>query len=424
MPIKEILAHVNGPTSTQDDDNHRRLARAYNEFSVNKRTSLNTTKIFANELRSEEIDPCDERVYKDRRKHRRDINSPELLEVQVNRSIIQPRQRTSAFSAKIRQYQSACSDTQYIEDTPLAAAALESQLFTSSLAHMEEASTEKSPASPSLRRHESSVEQPSVEIPAATQDTEKAETGPSQSADVYSATSSIGRDVIATAIPHAASEQASSNLPQEASKHVPIATSSGDVARPTESVREAEDIDSTDPIARSKLPPPAIVAENEDINPITAWLEHVSQVAAPFGRFYSLANIERKPERLERGHWRLILPAPSRSMQSWSEETHRKFWNFMTENIDKRNCDWFVSCFLRVQRRKNTQALAFNEERAQDNQQAMAGARRTYEIFCFGGAVAHVYAMMWLASDSRIQRIHAEWIDSKDTAVVDVPPWS
>ncbi|KAI9720686.1 MAG: hypothetical protein M1828_005566 [Chrysothrix sp. TS-e1954] len=135
MPVDEILVHISASTSKKDDDRYRAIALAYDQFEPLKRHDVTGHNFGGDKITT---------YRSSKRKHAEHDETPQEsfceLEPQTSSKAITkplvPQSEDVRRPLKDTSLRAKDTPCQYIEETPLAVLALESQLLTSSLLEM------------------------------------------------------------------------------------------------------------------------------------------------------------------------------------------------------------------------------------------------------------------------------------------------
>lgn len=128
MPVEEILVHVSTPSTSKDDERYRRMAMACNEFDVAREIVLGQIVTSAQSCTSDDAlvptEPFDLEYHYQMQSEQPHVEAETMnLQTAVSSPILEGKTVVSLAAA-------------YIDDTQVAGAFLESQLFTSSLQAM------------------------------------------------------------------------------------------------------------------------------------------------------------------------------------------------------------------------------------------------------------------------------------------------
>lgn len=340
----------------------------------------------------------------------------EASDVQVLRSAV-PSKRARSVTTQIVKPKKIRVDPHlptYIEDTPLAAAALESQLWTSSLANMSQESSKASslPSSLPLEQQNLASLRPGS---SSGKQHEPVNQGDS-SREALSGAPSPGVPPTET---HAPTSQLRAG--EELTEDTNTASNAQNVKYqsdlPSKQGSElAQDDSSTSTLTHFILPPyaPIGLQNPQDISHLTPYLALVASKSPAKKYFYPRAQFTRSLQPQERGYWKITISDPS-SKRAWNEKTQTDFWEFMQHAVGEGDAGWGVSCFVEVVQHGQEQ-----QENLSTSQ--MDPAKRTvYQMYCYGEVVPHVYLMMRLASGGKLRNVLAEWLDGDEKVVVRVP---
>ncbi|KAE8311355.1 hypothetical protein BDV41DRAFT_344546 [Aspergillus transmontanensis] len=175
---------------------------------------------------------------------------------------------------------------------------------------------------------------------------------------------------------------------------------------------------------RPPLPP---VSKEKFTTHITPTLEILA--ARLKSRTYRPLEQIRELDKLERGHWYLrinVVEAEAHDptipwQQSngaciWDMSTFCRFWSFLSEFIKEGRAGWGVWCILEdlpsAQLPHNTQEPALRQ---------MGIRQLTLKTYAWGEIASHIYLLLFLASERRIRKMGAQWRDSRDDVVIQMP---
>jgi hypothetical protein len=89
---------------------------------------------------------------------------------------------------------------------------------------------------------------------------------------------------------------------------------------------------------------------------------------------------------MERGHWIV-------NCQDWNNGLRKRFWDCLGNFVGKNMAGWGVWCI-----------------RSEDH--------GTMRVYCWGIIVGHIYLLLYLASESKIKGVDAQWIGGDGQAVI------
>ncbi|MCJ1458688.1 hypothetical protein MMC28_009062 [Mycoblastus sanguinarius] len=162
--------------------------------------------------------------------------------------------------------------------------------------------------------------------------------------------------------------------------------------------------------------PPITVATHLEIHPprpktsIGRFETHMTTSLSTLSTCVSLEKVfiptssSRKLEPLERGHWLIPITA-------WEEIAKNKFWKFLTDFVGRGQAGWGIWCVREIQ----------NPEPWKDSDKENRTPGKTTEvakIYCWGEVVGEVWLVLFLASDRKVKRVGARWVDAGGEAVV------
>ncbi|KAE8360829.1 hypothetical protein BDV27DRAFT_133915 [Aspergillus caelatus] len=186
-------------------------------------------------------------------------------------------------------------------------------------------------------------------------------------------------------------------------------------------------VGTTFPVPVEIRPPLPPISKEKFTTHITPTLKMLA--ARLKSRTYRPLEQIRELDKLERGHWYLrinvveagahdsIIPwQESNGAYIWDMPMFCRFWSFLSEFIKEGRAGWGVWCILEdllsVQLPHNTQESALREV---DTRQL------TLKTYAWGEIASHIYLLLFLASERRIRKMGAQWRDSRDDVVIQMP---
>ncbi|KAE8133113.1 hypothetical protein BDV38DRAFT_259247 [Aspergillus pseudotamarii] len=186
-------------------------------------------------------------------------------------------------------------------------------------------------------------------------------------------------------------------------------------------------VGTTFPVPVVIRPPPPPISKEEFTTHITPTLKMLA--ARLKSRTYRPLEQTRELDKLERGHWYLfinvveagahdsIIPwQESNGAYIWDMSMFCRFWSFLSEFVKEGRAGWGVWCILEdlpiAQLPHNTQESAL---RGMDIRQL------TLKTYAWGEIASHIYLLLFLASERQIRKMGAQWRDSRDDVVIQMP---
>ena len=503
MPVKEILAHINSGVSKQDDDRYRKLANAYDAFStgpgqhiasmksserLEQRGAELASSIPVNAMSNVRGKQDDERPSKrtkiaqeddsDARRGPADIRSSQdpSINSSTDRSVQIPRsdnqvKRPATAPAAAQDPQTfdpwpLYARLEYVEETPLAAQAIESQLYTSSLIAMDERAP-KTPSSPLLGRAEreeainkvpaSSPARPSWNAHSNSQGSAEENLSSQEILDIERNThgslqssqtdgpSSVGAGPSHSSAPQLQNIQDedpawADNLFDELSSAADAATAAAQSSPPCQS--QESTLSQPPPQSQSQgttnksqpqdelaimftqhssldeicyFPSHSPIADHDPRTRsyMTSFLSCDAVTTNLDSIYYSRAQVYRSFNRspgggyLERGSWRFIITT-SGTARTWSQATEDRFLQLMRR--------WVEGMML-----GNMITFAVLEKAvdvpAEDGQGKMKVVMKQFQLFCQEEVAPHAFVLLWAASESWINRANTSWVSCEDGKV-------
>ncbi|KAL4786273.1 hypothetical protein BJX76DRAFT_130122 [Aspergillus varians] len=193
-------------------------------------------------------------------------------------------------------------------------------------------------------------------------------------------------------------------------------------------------------------PPPPPISSSPFTTHITPTLEMLAKrLRSP--RTYSPTTQTRSLNSLERGYWYLHLRinlAPevnpsnlSPSPSFWDKPLFSRFWTFLSDFISEEGrAGWGVWCILEDEDEdQNEVMIPAPQETDGDGEPntttaaaaaAAAGHARSEQsvslkVYAWGEIACHIYLLLFLASERRVRKMGAQWLDSRDEIVIQMP---
>jgi len=392
MPVDEVMVHISAPTSKRDDDRYRRLALASQDFQVENVVNLYPTRRrddkgdghgtlrpnrslalpeipFDNGASSAESEPSQREILTHGSTR---VSRPEI---RISPLEISPKEsrRVGVFDTYV----------EYIDDSLRAKAALESQLFTSSLKAL---------------GHSSPLDQSAaLQAPRSSESLNYNEVTTSNSESQQQARhdpSSTPRDPALSNPEHTVEDHHERRLS-------PLAVS----ASPLRDLPATEDAAFPLPFLLEIIPPlPPTTMHRGPVSHITPAFHQLAKTLDLFSRFRPLHSV-RNLRPLERGHWCI-------DTISWESGLQHDFWSYLGEFIKAGSAGWGVSCF---------RSIPVGEDGVIIEKISKDAPLGVVKIYCWGEIVGHVYLLAFVASKSKVKRIGAKWVDASEQVVVQMP---
>ena len=390
MPSSDILVHISAPTGKQDDERFRKLAKAYSAFESSTKLSLRTARINENTSLSKRCGTVSRTPQNKFLKLRNRKNTEFDPGVQVSiSSFPAPRHESRLHSSPWSRGSSpSLARETYIEDSQLAAAALESQLWTSSLGDPNRSTRRrnwrKARAREELQSYAASYS--GVAIPR----------DPVEQKNVL-----VGSD----------------NDLYEDAPSFPIAHN---VTEPNSNIeRETRSDDQCLKSVVSIIFGPDAPVAHDDYDAYSHITAELAQVASRFSledRFYRHAMFLRELDPKERGYWRFELS--SSSSCSWDLQSREKFWNSLETYVENGNAGWGLTFIIERHLAGTAPATSFASSKALSKRPLRDVATDVYRFFCYGETAPHIYALVYATSLGKLKNIPVEWIDLDEKTVV------
>lgn len=168
-------------------------------------------------------------------------------------------------------------------------------------------------------------------------------------------------------------------------------------------------------LSSSIFPPKAETSIAGFKSHISLAMEHLAQESV-IRECYKPVTVSRHLSPLERGHWRI-------ECSSWPLEEQISFWRSLEDAIGSGRAGWGVWCTRGpvVQCKDDGTIAAGSLPSSSTSEAATIGPIRVY---CWGEVAKHVYLMLYVASKSRVRRLHVglQWIDSEGLVVIQMNP--
>ncbi|KAL4964592.1 uncharacterized protein BDV14DRAFT_73533 [Aspergillus stella-maris] len=194
-------------------------------------------------------------------------------------------------------------------------------------------------------------------------------------------------------------------------------------------------------------PPSPPVSQAPFTTHITPTLEMLTKRLNP-PRTYKPTAQTRDLDIHERGYWYLrlaIKPPTSEAVsknvadicgsQPWDTTSFTKFWTFLSDFISKDGrAGWGVWCILEdaSQDGDNSEVARSSQvPQGQDQDQDQEAHRDTVvfpeflsltlKVYTWGETATHIYLLLFLASNRCVRKMGAQWRDSRDEVVIQMP---
>ncbi|OGM42850.1 hypothetical protein ABOM_009448 [Aspergillus bombycis] len=181
------------------------------------------------------------------------------------------------------------------------------------------------------------------------------------------------------------------------------------------------------PVPMEIRPPLSPISKKQFTTHITPTLEMLA--ARLKGRIYRPLEQIRELDILERGYWYIHINVveagahepiiswqESNGVCMWDMSMFRRFWSFLSDFVKEGRAGWGVWCILEdmpnAQPPHNTQKSALRE---------MDIRQLTLKTYAWGEIASHIYLLLFLASERRIRKMGAQWRDSRDDVVIQMP---
>lgn len=169
-------------------------------------------------------------------------------------------------------------------------------------------------------------------------------------------------------------------------------------------------------------------------------------------RIFNPLKQTRSLKTLERGYWRLALsvdktvvsdsrvspratiarPEPQRTLppHQWTHSFFSRVWNFLRNFIAREGlAGWGVWCLLTEvscsSSLPSSSSITSSSPQLSPQLQTMATTTTTttnfiLKIYCWGEVAAHIYGLLFLATERRIRGMHLQWRDAADQVVIEM----
>ncbi|GES64940.1 acetamidase [Aspergillus terreus] len=163
---------------------------------------------------------------------------------------------------------------------------------------------------------------------------------------------------------------------------------------------------------QSPLPPISTAAFTSHITPTLAMLATRLRSA----RTYTPLHQTRPLDKLERGHWfvplTLVEDGVAADPNTWDMVFFARFWSFLSDFITEQRAGWGVWCIL-----EEAPAVPANGP-------ACSLRNTVLKVYAWGEIAAHIYLLLFLASERRIRKMGAQWRDGADQVVIQMPSYT
>ncbi|KAH8674630.1 hypothetical protein BGZ60DRAFT_372511 [Tricladium varicosporioides] len=117
---------------------------------------------------------------------------------------------------------------------------------------------------------------------------------------------------------------------------------------------------------------------------------HSLAAKMPLSTYFKPLKQTRELEEMERGHWLL-------KCDSWSQELRRRCWNCIGNFLIQERAGWTVG-------------LTRNDDFG------------LMKVFCWSNTVPYVYLLIYIASEGKVKKIGATWMDGGSNVIITMPP--
>ncbi|KAL8806617.1 MAG: hypothetical protein Q9182_001265 [Xanthomendoza sp. 2 TL-2023] len=135
----------------------------------------------------------------------------------------------------------------------------------------------------------------------------------------------------------------------------------------------------------------------------------------------------RPLHNLERGYWRLTFPldldeeedAPDKTR--WTRSSCERMWEYLVQFIGHGRGGWGIwATFEEGNEERFDGEKGWIGEMGEQEVVADGPVRGRVKVFCYGEVVREVYALLVVATDRRVKRCGAQWVDGYREVVVEV----
>ncbi|KAL8665163.1 MAG: hypothetical protein Q9168_007752, partial [Polycauliona sp. 1 TL-2023] len=129
----------------------------------------------------------------------------------------------------------------------------------------------------------------------------------------------------------------------------------------------------------------------------------------------------------ERGYWRLTFDfddSDPQDSKTWNHSNREKTWTWLANFIEKGCGGWAVRAVYEEGRLDRFDGedgwvgeMGDQEPMMREEDGKPVGR---IKVFCWGEVVVEIYALLFLATDRRVKRCGAEWVDVAGNVVVSV----
>lgn len=92
----------------------------------------------------------------------------------------------------------------------------------------------------------------------------------------------------------------------------------------------------------------------------------------------------------------------------------REFWEYLRGFVEGGQAGWGVTCFREDDEGRETVDDG-------DDDDGRAEGLGVVRVYCWGEVVGHVYLLLFVASQSKVKRTGARWVDAGGLTVVEMP---
>ncbi|KAL2216508.1 hypothetical protein M432DRAFT_582861 [Thermoascus aurantiacus ATCC 26904] len=171
-------------------------------------------------------------------------------------------------------------------------------------------------------------------------------------------------------------------------------------------------------------PPPPPVSTEKFKSHITPTL-HMLAERLKLSRTYRPTRQTRELHPLERGFWLLLInvfiqqKSEVGARNNWTLSFFTRFWSFLSDFIAKEGrAGWGVWCILEEAQSSGTDTAPSTSQRYENGNNTKS---LTLKVYAWGEVAAHVYLLLFLASERRIRGMRAQWKDGVEETVIEMP---
>ncbi|KAL4952709.1 hypothetical protein BDW69DRAFT_167058 [Aspergillus filifer] len=121
------------------------------------------------------------------------------------------------------------------------------------------------------------------------------------------------------------------------------------------------------------------------------------------------------------------ISASNPNSQPWDSTSFTKFWTFLSDFISKEGrAGWGVWCILEDEAGTENGTKADEDADPDPDTEKSKSALScsltfTLKVYTWGEIATHIYLLLFLASNRRIRKMGAQWRDSRDEVVIQMP---